>query len=193
MATARRSIIPRVLALLAAGAIINIAVAWGCAVLPPTKTWNADTSEAWAPIVRARMHDGTNDTWSLHWENRLGVCVTAIEVHWTETGHAETHGVIQQCFAGWPAYALQGEVSFDYRMPWAGPCNSRYGIRPKNAIAIVPDSAPFSYATAGIVPLAPLWPGFAINTIFYAAISWGAWLLFAAPLALRRRLRLRRG
>jgi hypothetical protein len=40
------------------------------------------------------------------------------------------------------------------------------------------------------VPLAPLWPGFAINTLFYAAILW---LLVAAPFALRRRWRIRRG
>ena len=28
-----------------------------------------------------------------------------------------------------------------------------------------------------------LWPGFAINTLFYAAIVWGVWLLFAVPFA----------
>ena len=33
-------------------------------------------------------------------------------------------------------------------------------------------------------PLQPIWPGFAINTVFYAFILW---LLFAAPFALRRR------
>jgi hypothetical protein len=35
-----------------------------------------------------------------------------------------------------------------------------------------------------------IWPGFAINTVFYATILWG---LFAAPFALRRRLRVKRG
>ena len=40
------------------------------------------------------------------------------------------------------------------------------------------------------VPVRPLWPGFAINTLFYAAILW---LLFAAPFALRRRRRIKRG
>jgi hypothetical protein len=40
------------------------------------------------------------------------------------------------------------------------------------------------------LPLRPIWPGFAPNTLFYAAILWG---LFAAPFALRRRLRIRRG
>jgi hypothetical protein len=36
----------------------------------------------------------------------------------------------------------------------------------------------------------PIWPGFAINTVFYAFILW---LLLAAPFALRRRRRIRRG
>jgi hypothetical protein len=35
-----------------------------------------------------------------------------------------------------------------------------------------------------------IWPGFAINTLFYAGILW---LLFAAPIALRRRRRIKRG
>ena len=38
--------------------------------------------------------------------------------------------------------------------------------------------------------VAILWPGFAINTIFYAAMLW---LLFAAPGYVRRRVRVRRG
>ena len=41
-----------------------------------------------------------------------------------------------------------------------------------------------------VVPLGPIWPGFAINTVFYAAVLW---LLFAAPFALRRRRRIKRG
>jgi hypothetical protein len=40
------------------------------------------------------------------------------------------------------------------------------------------------------VALKPIWPGFAINTVFYAAVLW---LLFAAASALRRRRRIRRG
>jgi hypothetical protein len=40
------------------------------------------------------------------------------------------------------------------------------------------------------LPLCPIWPGFAINTLFYAGILW---MLFAAPFALRRRRRVKRG
>ena len=41
-----------------------------------------------------------------------------------------------------------------------------------------------------VIPMRPVWPGFAINTVFYAVILWP---LFAAPFALRRRLRVKRG
>mgnify|MGYP003578232462 CR=1 FL=1 len=40
------------------------------------------------------------------------------------------------------------------------------------------------------VNTSPLWPGFAINTLFYAGILW---VMFAAPFALRRRRRIKRG
>jgi len=36
----------------------------------------------------------------------------------------------------------------------------------------------------------PLWPGFAINTLFYAAVLW---MLWSIPFALRRMIRKRRG
>ena len=41
-----------------------------------------------------------------------------------------------------------------------------------------------------MVPNRPLWPGFALNTIFYAALAWGVWQV---PLAIRRRRRRARG
>jgi len=37
-----------------------------------------------------------------------------------------------------------------------------------------------------ILPTRLLWPGFALNTIFYAALAWGLWQI---PLAIRRRRR----
>jgi len=46
------------------------------------------------------------------------------------------------------------------------------------------------YSVERILPLRPTWPGFAMNTVFYAALLW---LLFAAPFALRRHLRIKRG
>jgi predicted RNA-binding Zn-ribbon protein involved in translation (DUF1610 family) len=39
-------------------------------------------------------------------------------------------------------------------------------------------------------PYLPLWPGFALNTLFYAVLAWGVWQV---PLAMRRRSRRRAG
>ena len=36
------------------------------------------------------------------------------------------------------------------------------------------------------LPLRPIWPGFAVNTLFYAAVLW---LLIPGPFALRRFIR----
>ena len=41
-----------------------------------------------------------------------------------------------------------------------------------------------------LLPLRPLWPGFAINTLFYAGVLW---VLFCGPFSLRRMIRRRRG
>jgi hypothetical protein len=41
-----------------------------------------------------------------------------------------------------------------------------------------------------VLPLRPIWPNFAINTIFYAAI---VWFMFFAPGAIRKRVRRKRG
>jgi hypothetical protein len=59
----------------------------------------------------------------------------------------------------------------------------------------LPAHTTFLYAGATVptdrmLPLRPIWPGFAINTVFYAGVLW---LLFAAPFAMRRRRRIKRG
>ena len=50
--------------------------------------------------------------------------------------------------------------------------------------------AAWQTTTAGTLPLRPIWPGFAVNTLFYAAVLW---LLSGGPFRLRRHLRFRRG
>ena len=41
-----------------------------------------------------------------------------------------------------------------------------------------------------VLPMAPIWPGFAVNTIFYGAILW---LFILGPFALRRYIRYKHG
>ena len=81
---------------------------------------------------------------------------------------------------GWPVRSLD----WDY---WDSPATGpRYGyVLPRD-----PDLDPLTYEPGLILPLRPIWPGFTVNTIFYAA---ALWLLIPGPFALRRFLRVRRG
>jgi hypothetical protein len=114
--------IVRILLLLVAGAIVNVAVAWA------------------APYLLSKRHP----------------------IAWNR-GAATTYGWILKPQRGWPLSALSMERQRPER--W--------------------------YASRDVeLPVVPLWPGFAINALFYAVILW---LLFAAPFALRRRRRIKRG
>ena len=71
--------------------------------------------------------------------------------------------------------------------------------RSQSSLGSKADAANFTQSTIAIeilwsvrdvVPIFPIPLGFAINTIFYAAILW---LLFAVPGFVRRRIRIKRG
>jgi hypothetical protein len=98
--------------------------------------------------------------------------------------------------AGFPLEAVTGErwdfgFTLAAPMPWpATPIPVwKNGDEHRNAVSL---DRPRLLGGSSFRMLAwnPLWPGFAINTIFYAAILW---MLFAAPFALRRRRRIKRG
>jgi hypothetical protein len=59
-------------------------------------------------------------------------------------------------------------------------------------VELSPDALPrpFRARPGAVLPLRPVWPGFAINTLFYAGVLWVLW---ATPFALRRMIRRRRG
>ena len=85
--------------------------------------------------------------------------------------------VMQDVAFGWPALSMwyAGNAERDWQ---SGALISRERLGSVEEVSL---------------PLWLIWPGFAINTMFYAAILAGGWLLFAAPLALRRRRRIKRG
>jgi hypothetical protein len=91
---------------------------------------------------------------------------------------------------GWPCFALSQATIFTDETArrtrgigyWTTVNSFVVGHYPKARVR--PGGVPKS------LPLRPLWPGFAINTMFYAAILW---LLIFAPFTLRRWRRMRRG
>jgi hypothetical protein len=135
----------QILVLLVAGAIVNVAVAWGFAICfdiyPQDYKWVEDLGFTYV------RHVATPEI--TKWE--VGFPSRSLYCQWQ--GHEEI---------GW--HAIQ-----------------------------VPTPLPDRYAFKGdlaSLPIGVLWPGFAINTIFYAAILG---VLFFAPGELRQTIRRRRG
>ncbi len=168
------------------GAIINVAVAWGCL----TSQWYSERSP------------GSSD------DPRIDIGWLSIDriPTYSQTSHLETNafGVVENsysalspttprdCFVycvrfrcGWPMLAVDG-VRFD-------PLDLGDSVQ---GITFTEDTYHFYAAPVGgsdtenwFLPLRPIWPGFAINTIFYAALLW----LPFAPFQLRRYVRVKRG
>jgi len=105
--------------------------------------------------------------------------------------------------AGWPCRSLSGGIA-DLRVIAGTPVSERdttmivestklpvlLGASTVKSIVIVPTAAEATAEFGRILPYGLLWPGFAINTLFYAGMLW---VMFAGPFSLRRMIRRRRG
>jgi hypothetical protein len=82
-------------------------------------------------------------------------------------------------------------VGFTYAFESALNQQKRSGspMRPANATAGT-SASPGTGQEKRLLPFRPVWPGFAINTIFYAALLWVLWRV---PGKIRRLVRIRRG
>jgi hypothetical protein len=207
------------------GAIVNVAVAWGCVWI----SWpRGDLIRARRTAIfgqSARMLDpATADAgWlrSFGWKPRdADQChrfpIEIVERHWLgriQIEHAEAvrpntsicfgHGgpcvahIVTLVNMGWPMSALGGEQWTDYNQAPSISGTSpfvweQYPRKAFGAMSVTRHAwlAGTPFEINELLAWRPIWPGFAINTLLYAALLWG---LFAAPLALRRRRRVRRG
>ena len=190
-----------ILIFLLAGAVVNVAVAWGIAVAvdPP-----------FHPVEHGRIWS-SGESWSVHILRRTGTLYavsTRVRIWPEPTPHqdapdpadvaprwsgfdtpsadyasGQSYGetiFVDAC--GWPALSLWYEAERD---GW-----SVAGIRGGLEMKPPWSSSGVLVAYPKVLPLRPLWPGFAINTFFYAAILW---LLIPGPFVLRRFVRVRRG
>jgi hypothetical protein len=205
-----RKIITRVIVFLLLGAIVNVAVAWGCA--------SVDSRFLQDPADTSFVTSNATPRWYGYRLIRFGIaryiCArddveSAIDVplyqppYWSAAadqprgapGNLERDVIIEEV-AGWPWQSLwcthvAGWTS-DAKVVLVSRIDGGYPIdlglqssTPAGSIEIHPR---IWYSRA--LPLRPVWPGLAINTVFYAVILW---LLFAAPFALGRRRRIKRG
>jgi len=185
----RRTIIKAVI-LLIAGAALNVAVAWGCVF-------------AW-PLSRQRFMEPRNPTIEeFQWIQRQGEHPSAIFGGMgggsTGIGIEERRWVLRD-----PNYEAAAQQRYSYSAPpysadrihagWPKLAMEGHEVRHTNAFSTVHPNRPAVESTIRFgkqfMPSIPLWPGFAINTLFYAGVLW---VLFAGPFALRRMIRRRRG
>ena len=102
--------------------------------------------------------------------------------------HASHHFLAQAC--GWPYRSMWGAVKVTRRPQLETGSNPT--VSTVFALNLDPDKVddPNYCRDLRLLPLRPLWPGFAINTIFYAAILW---FVMLGPFTARRIIRRKRG
>lgn len=186
--------------ILLAGPVVNVAVAWGCAVtvspaiigpalwqgMPPEHQWS---SRRYAVgFVRLSFYSSAPGTSPLPgsgmpgWARALSAGQPA---GLATIRNGEQRAMILQA-NGWPCLSVGGAIVVD----------DSEGVlqgRTVEAIARTPLTVPQAPWDSRILPLRPLWPGFLANSLLYSGVLL---LLAMSPFAQRRfirYLRLQRG
>jgi hypothetical protein len=176
-----------VLALLLLGAIVNVAVAWGYWI---PRMWVSSrlirgdekldpqvTLELWRQY--ALPHWVMPPTHGHRVSNAL-FRVEHVERYFQPLGRTNpTFLSVSHFKYGWPCRSMH---AFTY--------SENLKRTEKYAIMLVIEQGDIYHERKALIALMPLWPGFAINTIFYAATLW---VLFFAPGTIRRIIRRKRG
>ena len=195
----------RLFVFLLLGAIVNIAVAWGLA------RQSEESFERPGTRIALGVSAPTEDCWFVVMTSRLGRFQIHASPMWPERkaagrrlGHLESddfdnvssllppwsalheappmreasYRVVEQV-RGWPMLGMRAE--YRYWSDRAGSLSVKHGfdVTPRSGVPMWPI----------ILPAVPVWPGFAINTLFYAAVLWVAFLVPGGVKRLRRRLR----
>jgi hypothetical protein len=204
-----KRIIVNAMVFLLLGAIINVAVAWASAhwvsVLDHLQSQtpldeSGSTLTRWQAVSALRIQIerqsfitiGASDANASYWMPQSEIDAAVAELHkpvrvtlipiekLSPFSMDQMDGDVPFVLdaRGWPAYSMQCKSMFDDKKnAWV--CEGGKLLRPKWKFSSPPTS-----------PLRPIWPGFAINTVFYAAVLW---VLLALPGAVRRFVRRKRG
>ena len=183
----------KALLLLAAGAALNGAVAWGSVYFVDMESsqgkWASD--RGW---VAYRLDATASERLHLSYNNLQN------------TSHPPENVEFGDAVGGWAKIAFLDADSEKNGLIWCNgqaagfPMLSIWGMEhtlsrsssnaPEQRLHWALEDSPPGSVDRHLLPLQPIWPGFAINTLFYAGVLW---VLFAAPFALRRMIRKRRG
>ena len=170
---------------LLAGAVVNVAVAWGCAAwvdvaaAPPVRGLSSSEPPRIHFTLRSRLGASrftytVHDKWVATVRGERLVPRPEVIPSWMGSNISNTSGVSRiEDARGWPALAMHCTV-WKERAVWGG-------IR----LAMNRNRRTSSLGFRSL-PLRPIWPGFALNTVFDATLLW-------LPFAVRRFLRVKRG
>lgn len=173
------------------GVILNVAVAWGIAAMVPIDailTDGVSYARADAPQWAFRMYsqpgallvESNITLWRRPWgDPRRAPHWSQAALPPTKEDVAASPRSIEKAY-GWPMLS-----QFHRYTKW----RSNREASTEWCIT-VPWPSQYPRTRSRALPLLPIWPGFALNTIFYAAILWP---IISGPFALRRHLRRKRG
>jgi hypothetical protein len=202
-----------------AGAIVNVAVAWGCAAFHAVDE-EADFTEDYFDPADSSDDPGAPGAWFVwafeqdgcsyfatawltepirNYMRPVGIPAEAIPpwaadlIPSIEDRKTKPGTCVAMAF-GWPAPSLRCFYRHD-QVTMPPPSSLSRGLRvPRMVVPPKRESAlPHLTGIHRALPLEPLWRGFVTNTLLYVATFCGVWLLFTAPFALRRRRRIKRG
>jgi hypothetical protein len=178
MFRANRRCIVKLVLLIFAGAIINIAVAWGCYIYGTQSVAVEESVDVPASHVKRMAQQLPSNA-----------TLSRTSFRYQSIGFAA-----DRIYGELPDPRIDGAFSVPggYQRPGCSVVEVRSGL-PIHAISFIRlrdqhDSIALIGARrigGRLMPTRPLGAGFAINTIFYAAIVWG---LFAVPGVIRRRI-----
>ncbi len=166
------------------GAIVNIALAWGCTFWSRREPVSA--SLGWMLVLESDV---------VAWKRFKpadvsakpfrSIRITGFGIYFLTMEGSRLDEVpltLRVVEAGWPVRSMRG-------LKWAPTENDAVAT----FVASIPlNTVPIKhhrYPGNNLLPLAAIWPGFTINTLFYAAILW----LPFGPFQLRRYVRVKRG
>ncbi len=170
------------------GAIVNVAVAGGCAVFSEVSTVFPLPTQEVDGLLRPRLAippRGSARYWGTD-DRGFGRSRLSLELRDETTAPRTVRNSYLFIHAdGWPARALQGEsLSGEHFAP------RRLRHAAQIPAWLVRDGFQTRLPSSHVLGLRPIWLGFAFNTIFYAALLW---LLTLGPITARRIIRHKRG